>query len=336
MEDCSPSWSGDLMDERDNVLSKVALRQGGLVTRTQADEAGLTRHGWAHRVRRGDWLLIAPSVWLRAGAPCDERTLALGSVLACGNGAALGFESAAAVWGVPGFRLWPLHVSAPRSPRSGWSAPELSTPPAAGSLRSGELRVSVHRPTAWPAQPTGVIDGLAVVRPALLLLQLAPLVHPERLQRILDKLWSRHLLSGPSVAAELAPMMVRGRPGVVAVRELLGRCGPDYVPPESNLERRLIDIVESAGLPTLRRQVNLGDDDRWIGRVDLYWEQWLIIVEVDSDKFHLALSDRAADDARQRALERTGYLVVRVTEFELWHRRDLVIERLRQAIGSRR
>ena len=171
-------------------------------------------------------------------------------------------------------------------------------------------------------------------RPSLLVLQLAPHVAPQRLQRVFDHLWSRRLLSGPTVAADLEPVMGRGRPGVVAVRTMLERCGPDYVPPESNLERRLIDLVDAAGLPPLQRQRNLGDDTRWLGRVDLYWPQWLIIIEVDSDRYHSALSDREHDAARQHALERAGYLVVRVTEQELWHRRDEVIARLRAAVAA--
>ena len=123
---------------------------------------------------------------------------------------------------------------------------------------------------------------------------------------------------------------------MVAIRTMLDRCGPGYVPPESNLEARLIDLIDAAGIPRPLRQKDLGDNVRWLGRVDLYWSQWLLVVEVDSDRYHGALSDREDDAKRQRALAAAGYTVVRVTEFELWHRRDQVIDRLRSAVAAAR
>ena len=276
-------------------------------------------------------------VWRRAGAPCSGLTCALAVLLHHGAGAAISHHSAAALWGVPGFRLWSIQVSVPRKEWGGTDRIELSLPRHfVDGQRAVDHCVIAHRPTAWPSRATGVIDGLEVVRPALLLLQLAPMVAPQRLQRILDHLWSRGLVSGPSVAADLAPMMKRGRAGVVATRTMLERCGPDYVPPESNLEGRLFDLIDAAGLPRPVRQRNLGDDDRWIGRVDLYWPKWLLIIEVDSDKYHTALSDREHDAKRQRALEAAGYTVIRVAEFDLWHRRDQVIDRLRAAVAAAR
>ncbi|MBK6968037.1 MAG: DUF559 domain-containing protein [Candidatus Microthrix sp.] len=95
-------------------------------------------------------------------------------------------------------------------------------------------------------------------------------------------------------------------------------------------------MIDAAGIPRPLRQKDLGDNVRWLGRVDLYWSQWLLVVEVDSDRYHGALSDREDDAKRQRALEAAGYTVVRVTEFELWHRRDQVIDRLRSAVAAAR
>lgn len=333
-------WLRDRMNDRSVMTEppgvlRLAEQQLGLMSDRQLADLGVPRKFWSRVVGRSQWEPMSSRVWRRAGAPCHDLTCAMAAVLHFGPGAAISHHSAAFLWGVPGFRLWPLQVSVPRPAWGGSDALHLRLPEQIlRRQRAEDYRVIVHRPKGWPERAVGAIDGIDVVRPALLLLQLAPGVAPQRLQRILDNLWSRQLLSGPSVAADLKPIMGRGRAGVVAVRTLLDRCGPDYVPPDSNLESRLIDIVETAGMPPLVRQRNLGDNERWLGRVDLYWPQWLIIIEVDSDKYHSALSDREYDGARQRALEATGYTVVRITEFELWHRRDVVIARLRSAIAS--
>lgn len=317
------------------AILALAERQLGLISDRQLDELAIDRRRWARAVGNQQWLDLSGRVWRRSGAPLAGLTCARAVVLHCGVGSAISHHSAAALWGVPGFRLWPLQVSVPRRSWGGTDRIELVLPRNfVDDQRTVDHRVLVHRPTAWPARAVGTIEGIDVVRPALLLLQLAPRVAPQRLQRVLDHLWSRGLVSGPSVATELDPIMGRGRAGVVAIRTMLERCGPDYVPPESNLEARLIDLIDAAGLPRPLRQSNLGDDQRWLARVDLYWPQWLLIVEVDSDRYHGALSDREHDAERQGGLEAAGYTVVRVSEFELWHRRDVVVARLQAAVAA--
>lgn len=176
-----------------------------------------------------------------------------------------------------------------------------------------------------------VIDGIPVVRPALLLLQLAPMVSPDRLKRILDALWNRRLLSGPSVRTELAHVMHRGRPGTAAIRDLLDSLPDRYVPPASGLEGRFAKVLVDAGLPEMRRQVDLGSGERWCGRVDFVDAHLPLVVEVDSERYHAALSSQADDAVRQTRLEAAGFRVERVTDFQVWHRAREVASTVRAA-----
>lgn len=180
-------------------------------------------------------------------------------------------------------------------------------------------------------EDAALLDGVPVVRPALLVLQLAPLVGAHRLGLIFDGLWSRRLLSAPSVRRELEPVLGRGRPGTAALRLVLDERPDDYVPPASNLESRFRQILRDFDLPPMRRQVDLGDEERWCGRVDFRAEDLSLVIEVDSGRFHDALTDQAADAARQKALERAGFLVRRVPEHDIWHRPAQVAARVRAA-----
>jgi very-short-patch-repair endonuclease len=109
------------------------------------------------------------------------------------------------------------------------------------------------------------------------------------------------------------------------LRALLDERGDDYVPPASNLERRFVGIVTQAGLPDMRRQVDSGDDDRWVGRVDFRDARLPLVVEIQSETFHSALTDRLDDEARLSALRAAGFEVVEITEEQVWHRpRDVV------------
>lgn len=292
-------------------LLDLAERQWGMVTRRQAMAAGLTRSAWRH-LACDRWERLTPRVARLRGVPQGPEQRAMAAVLDVGPSAYLSHRSGAAQWGVPGFELEPIELIVVRG----------------GAETRTEL-ATVHRPRHLPDPYGTILDGLPVVRPALLVLQLASLVSARRLGRIFDHLWSRRLLSGPSVRRELGALLHRGRPGVAALREVLDQRGEGYVPPATGLEGRVREILQSAGIAPLRQQVDLGDDERWCGRVDFVDEELPLILEVDSDRFHLALADREADEARQRKLERAGFVVQRVDEHQVWHRPQEVVDAVR-------
>ena len=305
------------MDGADEILIDRAEHQHGLVTRRQAVDAGLSDDAWRHRVRRGEWEPITRRVARRRGAPASQQQRAMAATLDVGPSAYLSHRCGVAHWGAPGHPAEPFDAIVLRDRQ----------PPSP--------LVTVHRPRHLPDPFGAVLDGIPVVRPALALLQIAPLVHPERLRRTLDWFWSRRLLSGPSVRAELGPLLHKGRPGTVAMRELLESLTEDYVPPASALEGRFASILERAGLPPMRRQVDLGDE-RWCGRVDFLATDLPLVVEVDSETFHSALSSTADDDARQVRLEEAGFAVTRVSDHEVWHQPSVVVDRVRRARWSLR
>jgi very-short-patch-repair endonuclease len=297
----------------DLALYDLSERQHGLAARDQARELGMTRHAWHHRVGTGEWILLTERVARRAGAPVTPEQQALAAVLDVGPPTFVSHESAAALWRVPGFRVKPVQVMSLRT-----------------RTNSSGL-ASLHRPRHLPDPFAARLDGIPVVRPSLMILQLAPLVHPERLGRIFDGLWSRRLLSAPSVRRELEGVLGRGRPGSAAVRELLDKRPPGYVPPSSNLEARFAQIIRDYDLPRMRRQVDVGDDERWCGRVDFKAEELPLVVEVQSDMFHKALTSVEDDEARKARLEAAGFAVEEVEEFDIWYRPAVVAEQVRKA-----
>ena len=112
---------------------------------------------------------------------------------------------------------------------------------------------------------------------------------------------------------------------------LLDTRGLDYVPPDSNLEARAAELLERFHFPGYRRQVNIGDADGWLARVDFLSDRRPVIWEVDGDAFHQALLDHEADDEREAKLIRAGYQVAHISEFEVWHDPAPAMDRLREA-----
>jgi very-short-patch-repair endonuclease len=80
-----------------------------------------------------------------------------------------------------------------------------------------------------------------------------------------------------------------------------------------------------------RRQVNVGDGT-WTARVDFLHEPSKTVVEIQSERYHTALTDRAADARRKERLERSGFTVVEVWDSELFTNPGIVVDRVLEAI----
>lgn len=154
------------------------------------------------------------------------------------------------------------------------------------------------------------------------------------MERMVDNAWSARLVSGVTLHAMLDEIAQRGRPGIRVMRQVLSTRGLDYVPPASNLEARVIKLLREGGLPEVRRQVDTGDAHGWIGRVDLRDSELPLIIEVQSERFHSSLIDRQLDARRIDRLERAGFVVVEVTDTQVWHKPHELLDAVRD--GRRR
>jgi len=117
------------------------------------------------------------------------------------------------------------------------------------------------------------------------------------------------------------------------MRALLRERVGDYIAPESGLEARALELIQAAGLPEPVRQLDVGDADGWVGRVDLAYPDRRMVIEVDSVLHHSTLVDRRTDEVRDRRLRAAGWMVVRITEHDLG-RPGVVADRLRAMLAG--
>jgi very-short-patch-repair endonuclease len=295
-------------------LLELSERQHGLLTVAQTVAAGWSESTRRHAVAAGDWVPMGNRVLRRRGSPLTKATALLAAVLDAGPGAALSHTTAAAWWGLPGFDLRHVHVTRRRV---------LSTP--------APLVDRLHNVRSLPPSHTTVLDGVPVMRPERVAFELCATVHPERAARAIDAGWSRGLFSGASLRRLLDEHAKRGRKGTVVMRAILDDRPPGWVPPASGLESRVMQILAEAGLGLWRRQVDLGAD-RWCGRVDFLHEFRPLVLEVQSERYHAALLDREHDARRKAALEQAGFTVVEVWDTEVWHHREVVVDRVAAAL----
>jgi hypothetical protein len=303
--------------ELDDRLRSLASAQFGVVSRGQAAGLGLDRFALDHRLRRGEWLALSPRV-LRASATPDHPMLtAMAGVLDVGGAATVCRTSAASVWGLPGYRVDPVHVLREH-----------------GLHPSADRLAVVHTSRAVPASHIGSVDGLALTTPLRTIFDLAGSQHPGRTERLLDSAVGRGLCTYRGVHQMLADFGRRGRAGIEVMRELAADRPPGERPPESGLEARVNQILIRAGQRPLDRQVDLGDDDHWVGRFDLVDRGDNFVLEVQSDTYHGSVLDRRRDAERRAELEAAGWVVAEALEFDIWHRPEVVVQTVRT--GRRR
>ena len=251
-----------------------------------------------------------------AGAPKTWLSEVLAMVLAAGSGACASHRTAAALFRLPGFSRRHLEVVVPRGRR-----PRLS-------------RVVVHHVLVLPEHHHLVIDEVAVTSVARTLFDLAGSVHPSRAERALDHCLTRRMVTVPACWRVLDDLAEHGRSGTTVTRALLEARGAGYVAPASELERSMLDLLDDAGLPPPAREIDVGDADGWVGRVELVYRDAKILIEVDSRLHHSALADLESDRRRDNRLVAGGWRVLRFTADQIWKHPDEVVRTVRAALST--
>jgi very-short-patch-repair endonuclease len=302
--------------ELDDMAAKHAELQHGVFTISQVRQHGGTDAAVLHRLQTGAWKLLPyRGVYLVAGCPWSWEQQLHALVLAAGPSAAASHRSAAALLGIPGFsRQGVIEVVTTRA------------------LRNRTPGAYVHSSRQLPPEHLTVVEAIKTTTVARTLVDLAGVLHPRRAERVLDNCLARRLVTVDAVRSAVALLGRRGRPGIAVVRQLLEERADDYIAPESGLEVRALEVIRQAGLPEPDRQVDVGDHDGWVGRVDLAYRDQRLVIEIDSDVHHSTLVDRRADHDRDRRLSAAGWNVERVTEDDLG-RPDSLAARLRARLA---
>jgi very-short-patch-repair endonuclease len=295
-------------------VRRVAAAQHGLVNRRQATASGMTDRAVARAIERG-WLEpLSPRVLRICGSAPTAHQAAMAATLDSKDGIVC-LGSAVAMFGLRTFELEPVHVLTTRHPHR-------------GTVHLGV----VHSTTRISDSDRTEVAGIAVTTPLRTLFDLAGRLHPDRVENLCDDLLRRRLLRLDELHDLVAGLPRRGGlPRRSVLRTIVEKRPLGVVLPESRLERRFEEILADAGVDPFERQVDLGDGDGWIGRVDYADRACALVVEVQSETFHSSLTDRRRDQERIARLGRAGWSVLEVTENEIWRFPAQVVRRVRDA-----
>ena len=306
-----------MTSDRDFQLAALAAIHFGIVSRRQLIALGFTARMIRTRVASGVLEQLAPNVFRIAGSPDTWQQRLWAAIAEAGDDAVASHRSAAALLGVPGFDPGPVEVTKRRG-------------------RHHEITLGTLHETFWlPPEHTRVIQGVRCTSLARTVVDMAATEHPLRVERMLENGLTRLGLTPGAVAEVLVVMGRSGRAGTTLIRQLLAERTDDYVPPESELESLFERTLRAHGVAVPRRQVALGDDSRFIGRVDYLFDEG-VVVEVNGRPYHSALLDLEADAIRTSELAALGLSLVEVTWTQLVDDPAGVARRIKAARRERR
>ncbi|WP_076261089.1 type IV toxin-antitoxin system AbiEi family antitoxin domain-containing protein [Intrasporangium flavum] len=275
----------DRVIEQSPRLRARVRGQSGLITRTQALDAGIGIEAVRWALASGRWTAPHPGVYLTTPGRDDWEVRAVATMLPVGGLVALTGASARFAWGLERRLPQKTHVIVPAGRRA----------PVRGDLtvtRSRRFDEWIH-PTAWPHRTTVEHSVLHVEKGQPF----------ERVLSLVARACQQGLTSEQRLVEALAAR--QGQPFGALLRECLSDVGAGA---ESAAEIRYIRDVERAhGLPRAIRQAVLAQ----ARRCDNLYEEHGLVLEVDGRVGHEGWAGRVRDGARDRAAAREGRLTVR-------------------------
>jgi very-short-patch-repair endonuclease len=294
------------MDPR--TAQSLAERQHGVISRAQLLELGFSPEAVKHRVRTGRLYPIWRGVYAVGRRRVGIHGRSMAAVLLCGPDAFLSHESGAALFGLVPWTGGPVHVSVDggRCPRD----------------RSG---IRVHRRSGLPEDHLTLRHHIPVARPQLILVDLAPRMGRDRLERAIGEADKLDLIDPEDLRSALDRFA--GQPGVAILRETLDL--RTFTLTDSELERRFLPIARRAGLdkPLTQQYVNGF-------RVDFYWPDLGLVVETDGLRYHRTAAQQAQDRLRDQTHAAAGLTPLRFTRAQVRYEPERVC-RVLQAVAAR-
>jgi putative AbiEi antitoxin of type IV toxin-antitoxin system len=272
----------------------LARRQHGVITRTQALDAGLSGKQIDARLASGEWRRLRRGVFALAATPSTFEQVVSAAILGVATPAWASRSTAA--------RLFDLPIS--------WSgAIELTIRPTA-RIRSPGLRV--FRSLQLPAPDLERRHGIPITSPARTLVDLSSNLTVAEFGRLMDDAERRGLCRAESVARCIDRLAEAAGRNLSTVRSALALRLPGYGAGDSVLEQDALRALIDAGLPPPVRHCRVLLDGVEY-EVDLAYPEWRIAIELLGYRYHGSRSAFDADSVRTRRFVLHGWTVLPFT-----------------------
>ena len=275
-------------------INRLAARQHGVFSGSQARSAGFDKHSVARKMASGDWRQLDYRVFaLASAAPTWERQLWV--ALLSRPRAVVGGRSAGFLHGFRGFTR---------------TKPAIVVP---GSSNARSRIANVIRAEYYDELDVVRVKGFPVTSIAETLLVLVGEMPAIRFEPLFDELLLSHRLELDKLEKVIDREQGRRRRGIVLLRDLLDDRKPSAPAYDSSYLEGILDrLLVKGGLPEWTREYpfSLGGKSC---RVDVYIPEWRLVIEADGRNWHARVEDFEEDRRRDNELAKRGIQVIRLT-----------------------
>ncbi len=284
------------------AIAERSRTQLGLITRPQLFELGVTDDRLWHLTTTGALVRVEPGVFRVGGAPTSWEQQLTAGVLGLGRGAVVSHLAAAALWRFDGVSRAAVEFTVPRSNRN--------------RIAVGRVHSTLH----LEDEDVDERSGIPVTSATRTIVDSASMLARRALETVVDSACRDKLTS----EEQLLDRAIRlRRPGRSQLFLVLG-ADRDTGRPHTWLERELLRILRQAGAPLPRTQTVLTAQGK-VARVDAFYEDQRLIVEVAGHRTHSTRRQRQADYERRLRLEQAGNRVVEFSYEDVTERPDYVV-----------
>lgn len=282
------------MHPADTIANELAAQQHGAFAAWQLDDAGVPMALRKRRLASGWWRRAAPGVYVFPSAPPSFKQRLWIASLGVGAHAVVSHEAAAELHGIPNVVRDRVTLLVPHS---------------------GYHRIPgaiVHQISDLLPNHVTRVDGFNVTTVPRTIVDLAAVVQPSRLRRIVEDSKHAGLARYVAMGECLASVARRGKPGVRNMTRALGAFEDGKATPNSQLERGLLEAIKLGLLPLPIAQFPFPGRQFVNGCVDFAYPDAKLVLEADGRRWHTRIRDIARDHERDGDAAEQGWQTLRL------------------------
>jgi very-short-patch-repair endonuclease len=292
---------------RDERITAIANRQRGRISRDQMYAAGIKRGAIDRRARNGHLIRKHRAIYAVGHIAPTPLAAETEAVLACGPHAVLSHHTSARL-----LKLLP----------QGHAAIQVTVRGRHGASPKG---VTVHRTNRLNRSEVRIVDGLPVTSALRTVIDLAGVVDIRTLERAIEQALHEKLVSVRQLRQATARS--NGRKGIANLRAILDQQREPGLT-RSKAERRMRQLIRLAQLPEPKTNFPMHGVE-----ADFYWPELGVVVEVQSQKYHLTRAALERDTRKAARLTAAGLIVSYFTWLQMEREPFTVVARVAQLLA---
>lgn len=298
-----------------HAIADVAVRQHGIIARTQLRELGLSDDAISDRAARGYLQPLFHGTFAVGHRAISRKARMLAAVLACEGGTVLSHGSAAELLGLWDRQLPSMHVIPPN-----WSGRKIDG-------------IRWHRVRLPDADEVEVRDGIPCTTVSRTLVDMAGWTGWSSMRRLVEQAAILRMLDVEEIDRVLARARRRGAPRLRTILAPWRQTREQQPLLRSRLEARLLPLLIEEGLPAPRCNVKLRLEGRLL-EIDLFWEEQRVAIETDGEETHGTQIAFQRDRWRDQLLVAAGYRTARVTWAQVRDEPNAVVDRIARTLKN--